>query len=178
MSVDTTFNRLAETILKLAEYEELSLVVSAEENGRKTILLSAASEYEHLLCETVRDLTRQISKESPQIVALVEKKAISRQYHTWFDWNNNSASPFYSLFGDDFSTSMKELKKSDASFSDAHDAFLELGLLRNQLVHNNFATFHLEKTAAEIFERYKVGLGFIDRVKIEFQRIVDAANGP
>ena len=43
-------------------------------------------------------------------------------------------------------------------------AFLEIGNVRNQLVHQNFASFSLEKTAAEIYALYKCALYFVDLI--------------
>ena len=43
-------------------------------------------------------------------------------------------------------------------------AFLEVGRERNRLVHQNFASFVLEKTAAEIFELYEHALYFVDLI--------------
>ena len=41
-------------------------------------------------------------------------------------------------------------------------AFLELGNERNKLVHQNYATFSMEKTLEEIYELYKSASRFVD----------------
>lgn len=57
---------------------------------------------------------------------------------------------------------MKAEVKSDENLAGAIKAFNEIGLERNRLVHQNFGTFTLEKTAAEIFALYKTAEGFLD----------------
>ena len=41
-------------------------------------------------------------------------------------------------------------------------AFLELGNERNRLVHQNYATFPMEKTLDEIYLLYRRALTFVD----------------
>ena len=43
----------------------------------------------------------------------------------------------------------------DAELKDALAAFLELGNLRNELVHGNFAAFPFNKTAEEVYALYQ-----------------------
>jgi hypothetical protein len=52
--------------------------------------------------------------------------------------------------------------KNDAQLREAIRAFIELGRTRNQLVHQNFAIFPLEKTAEEIYNLYKNALLFVE----------------
>lgn len=52
--------------------------------------------------------------------------------------------------------------KDDPQLQSSIRAFLELGNLRNQLVHENFAVFPLEKTSGEIYQLYQVALFFVE----------------
>lgn len=48
-------------------------------------------------------------------------------------------------------------------------SFLEIGHLRNILVHSNFASYSLlDKTVEEIYELYNEGLGFVEYLKSKF----------
>jgi hypothetical protein len=59
----------------------------------------------------------------------------------------------------------KEIKESIA-LEGAVRSFLEVGHLRNILVHSNFAAYDIEnKTADEIFMLYKNGLPFIEYIE-------------
>jgi hypothetical protein len=57
---------------------------------------------------------------------------------------------------------MKDSVKTDLKLDNAIRAFLELGNLRNQLVHQDYATFPLEKTSDEIYQLYQDALYFVD----------------
>ena len=55
-------------------------------------------------------------------------------------------------------------------------AFLELGMLRNNIVHRNFASFSLEKSFEEIIELYRKGnnfIRFIESLLSEYQTITE-----
>jgi tetratricopeptide (TPR) repeat protein len=95
---------------------------------------------------------------------LIFNKAITRQYHTWFDWKGNTATTFFSLFGADFKKYMEDIIKKDEELRLAVAAFMELGRDRNRLIHEDFATVALEKTAEEIYQQYKSALCFVARV--------------
>lgn len=141
---------------------EVSLRSSADESFRKVLLLAAASYFEHQVVRTILEYVVERTSDDPHIVELVRKKAIERQYHTYFDWRGNSANTFFGLFGSTFSDHMKALLKEDEEMRYAVRDFLELGNLRNQLVHQNFASFSLEKTVKEIYELYLSGIKFVD----------------
>jgi len=50
------------------------------------------------------------------------------------------------------------------SVSFALEAFLELGFLRNCLVHQNFAGYVFEKTNEEVYQLYRQASVFAERV--------------
>ena len=96
------------------------------------------------------------------IEEFVNNKAISRQYHTLFQWESGNANSFFGLFGSDFKTYMKKKVKEDDVIADSIKAFLEVGNDRNRLVHQNFGAFTLDKDAKEIFELYQKARPFVE----------------
>ena len=56
---------------------------------------------------------------------------------------------------------MKQKVRSDTELGESVKAFLEIGHLRNQLVHKNYADFQLDKTLEEIYSRYKQANRFL-----------------
>ena len=56
---------------------------------------------------------------------------------------------------------MKQKVRKDAKLDESVKAFLEIGHLRNQLVHKNYADFQLEKTLEEIYYRYQQANRFL-----------------
>lgn len=165
-----TFNEFSETKNFLFETGEISLSIAMEDNFRKVLILSAASYFEHRLCEIVSEFVAKETKNHDIIVSFLKNKAISRQYHTWFNWQSSNGNQFYGLFGDNFKKHMTTLAKGNEEFSQAVVSFIEIGSLRNNLVHNNFASISIEKTPEEIFEIVRQANEFIDFLKAEFAK--------
>ncbi|RRR67698.1 MAG: hypothetical protein EI684_18570 [Candidatus Viridilinea halotolerans] len=107
------------------------------------------------------------------VLNFVKNKGLERQYHTLFDWERRNANKFFSLFGSDFRDFMSAVIREEPGIDAAIRAFLELGETRNQLVHQNFANFPLEKTADEIYELYKTAVVFVDEIPIKLREFVN-----
>lgn len=138
----------------LTAQNEASLEVFTQANQRKILLLSTASWFEFRLCEAMKGFSAVHSQQHPGIQGVIRAKAIERQFHTWFDWKNKSANCFYRLFAD-CGDKMKAEVSAHSELKEGEKAFLELGQLRNELVHQNFATFPLNMTADEVFATYQ-----------------------
>lgn len=166
MYVPTEVDRLYAESNGLIEFlsptNEISFQSIAGDNFRKTLLLAAASFFEYKICEIVTEFFRARSNNSVMIVNFLRNKAISRQYHSWFDWDNPNANKFFALFGDEFKVSIVARVRETPELKLAIEAFMEIGRERNKLVHQNFATFSMEKSLSEIFERYKQARQFVD----------------
>jgi hypothetical protein len=159
-------DRLHDEFVNLVAFLEAepSLQSTADDSFRKSILLAAASFFEFRLSRFVADFALEASNSSSLIAGIIAKKAIDRQYHTWFDWDRNNANQFYRLFGTDFVDFMRTMHASEPWLDGAVGSFMELGRARNLLVHENFAAFALEKTAAEIFVAYTNAIRFVEEI--------------
>ncbi len=145
----------------LSNNGEISLQTSADSHLRKVLLLSAASYFEEHVIHAIESFAARHHSEAPMLTEFIRNKALTRQYFTLFDWDCGNANKFWSLFGISFKQYMKERLMSDDGLSVAVKDFLELGALRNKLVHQNFGSFHLEKTADEIFALYNSASRFV-----------------
>lgn len=103
------------------------------------------------------------------ITAIVKQKAIDRQYHTYFNWDENNVNKFFSLFGSTFKEKRKQDVKNNPDLQSAIKSFIELGGERNKLVHQNFADYTIEKTAEEVYELYHQATIFIDFLDSQFR---------
>ncbi len=74
----------------------------------------------------------------------------------------NNANQFFGLFGSEFRSTMTERMKKSDDMQSSVEAFLELGNERNRLVHQNYATFPMEKTLDEIYALYQSAVMFVD----------------
>lgn len=161
----TVITRLMEEHNALIEQlpaREVSIKANAAASFRKTLLLSAASYFEVRMSDAVTDAFSEATDHSDALVGFVRSKAIERRYHDWFDWNARNANRFFSAFGSGFRSFMQERTEGVGSRQESIRAFLEIGKLRNQLVHENFASYYLDKTVDEIYQLYEKAIDFVD----------------
>ncbi|MBI1925406.1 hypothetical protein HYR99_14285 [Candidatus Poribacteria bacterium] len=162
--VDRLYNEFQYLVSYLDRGGEISLRNTADENFRKALLLAAASYFERRICDDLLVFFNEMSSQNLLLVEFVKNKAISRQYHTFFQWELRNANQFFGLFGDSFKIFMGKEVKGDEELDEAIKAFLEIGNERNRLVHQDFGTFFLEKTVDEIYQRYKTALRFVEAI--------------
>lgn len=162
--VDRLHRDFAGLLDVLDEAGEVSLRAVADENLRKSLLLAAASYFERRMIEAVLSFVEDATGRNVLVAALVRNKVVSRQYHTWFQWDGNNANSFFGLFGSDFRDFMKARIAGDGALEDSVRAFLELGRERNRLVHQDFGVFPLEKTTEEIHALYRRAVLFVEAV--------------
>ncbi|MBS0586503.1 MAG: hypothetical protein JSS37_00750 [Proteobacteria bacterium] len=165
--IDTLFEEQKGLAKFLRDQGQISYAQDIEGSLSKILLLSSASYFENRITNAISDFAERISKSNEALVSLVKNKAIERQYHTYFQWREKSRSSnsFFAMFGTSFRDSAKNYLRTTPNISEAEKAFLELGDLRNLLVHGNFANYPLEKTADEIYELYKKALQFVEYIE-------------
>jgi len=159
--IDSMYNDFIAMISFLDESGEVSLRIIADNTFKKTLALSAASYFEDEIRRILLCMVAKRSSNDELLSNFIKNKAIARQYHTYFQWKDNNANSFWGLFGDEFRDSAKKDVRDDTDLSSSIKSFLELGNLRNELAHLNFASFILDKTAEEVYSQYKSALTFI-----------------
>lgn len=151
-----------------------SLSSDVNKHFKKVIVLSSASYFEHEIQEILIKFVVTETRDNKKAVNFFKKKAIGMQYHTFFKWGEKgnpdkpgkNANVFFSLFGEDFKKEVETEIKNNPQLETSVKAFLEIGHLRNILVHSNFAAYNLDnKTTDDIFELYKSGLLFVDYIR-------------
>jgi hypothetical protein len=164
--IDTLFREQTELVDFLRQQGQLSFAQNVEAILSKTLLLSVASYFESRITTSIADYAARISGADEALTSLVRIKAIERQYHTYFSWREGgrSAVPFFAMLGTSAKDSAKQDMK-DKELKQAVDAFLELGDLRNLLVHENFGSYPLEMTSEEIYRQYCAALRFVRYVE-------------
>jgi len=160
----------------LIENSQPSLSSDTNKYFKKIILLSSASYFEHKIQDALIDFVSKETNYNVKAINFFKKKAIGMQYHTYFSWGEKdnpdkpgkNANTFFALFGEEFKKKIEDELKNNEDLQKSVRAFLELGHLRNILVHSNFAAYNLEnKTAEEIFDLYKNGVPFIEYIKVK-----------
>jgi hypothetical protein len=157
--IDAIIERHNKIIVFLRERDEVSLQVDSDDEFRKTLVLSVASYFESEISRAILNLAK--STGSDEVCSFIKNKAVSRQYHTFFDWNGKNVNGFLKLFGDSFKDSVQKALSENQRLQDGAKAFLKLGNQRNTLVHENFASVPLEWSADEIVTLYETALDFV-----------------
>ncbi len=160
--VDQLYHEFKELVSYLDQEGQASFHDVANKNFTKVLLLAAASYFEDRLIKELVQFIKTSAKENELLVEFCKNKAISRQYHTYFDWDKKNANRFFGLFGDSFKKGMEEAIKNDDKLATSIQAFLEIGGERNRLVHQNFGTFTLEKTTDEVYQLYEKAFYFME----------------
>ncbi|MFE2346985.1 HEPN domain-containing protein [Kitasatospora cineracea] len=150
-------------ILDALQLSEPSFHTSLQAMLPKVLMLAAASEFEHYVCGYIREYVAEVSTGN-RVGFLVERKAISRQYHTFFDWPNRKAGSFWALFGPAFKKAAElEVSEKD-KLREGLAAFLEVGAVRNLLIHNNYADVTINTTLDEVYALYVKGWDFVSHL--------------
>ncbi len=164
--VEGVYNEFNEIMVYLKKNEEASMFINLD-NHFKKVLVIAASCFETVILELVIKHVKTYSREMESVVELIRANAISRKYHLFFDWKetNSNANHFFKMFGPQFLELAKKEVNEDPQLSESIKSFLELGRIRNNIVHENFAIYSLEKTTEEIYSLYKKSLDFIKYIE-------------
>ena len=138
----------------LLSSSELSLAVTFEGMMQKYFALSVSSSFEHRIVKAILRYAEFHSDEKRYNFNLIRAKAVKRQYHTYFNWEQKNANSFFSLFGQECRETYINEKKRSEDLRSGEVSFLELGYLRNQLVHGDFVTYPFPLTLDEIKSKY------------------------
>lgn len=169
--VDRIYQDNLDILKFLEEKNEISFVIQFNTVFTKTLLLSAASYFEHEICRMVQAFVAHKAQNDEYVIAIVKQKIIERQYHSYFEWKDNNANKFFSLFGSTFKEKRLQDIKNNPELQPAIKSFMELGRERNKLVHQNFADYNIEKTAEEVYKLYQQAAVFIDFLDSQFSSL-------
>jgi hypothetical protein len=146
------------------ERQEISFLSVMEATAPKVLLLAAASYLEYLTQRILLEYFKLATNGNEHAIEFVKNKAIERQYHSYFDWTSRNANKFFGLFGQKRKAQILRQIAEDDKLASAISSYLELGGLRNQLVHRNYGAFVLDKTVQDIFHLYESALYFLHRL--------------
>lgn len=162
----------------LQDAGEISYAASLERALPKVLLLASASHLESRVCAILIEYFTELTGDHPGAVSFVRNKAIRRQYHTFFSWDGRNANQFFGLFGEQLKATVQRLVGQDDRLSKSIRDFLEIGSLRNQLVHGDYAAFTVEKTAKDLFDQHVSALTFVGQlpslIRIDISDMTDA----
>ncbi|MEO8722760.1 MAG: HEPN domain-containing protein [Sphingobium sp.] len=167
--VDNIYIDFQDAVSVLRDANQISLQIMLEANLRKTLLLSAASYFEVRLQREVQSFTDEVTSGNDLIRTLVQQKAVTRQYHSWFDWEKSNANKFFGMFGATFKEHMAVRIAEDQELATSVKAFLTIGNERNSLVHSDYASVYIDRTPDEIYALYLSAKRFVEVVGQELR---------
>ncbi len=159
-----------ELVAFLADKAQISFIANVDALYTKGLLLAAASHFENAVCATIRSFAAEYDCQAGLVTSFIEKQALSRRFHTLFSWERSNANTFFALFGPSFSEQMQSRLNGDSKLKSAIEAFMEIGRERNRMVHGDFGSFTLNKTATEIFDLFSSALYFVEALSEELER--------
>lgn len=166
--VDSLYNDAAALLQYLIDRQEASFYSGADDSYRKVLALAAGSYFEHRVCTLLTTFFETCTSRNEAAVTFATKMAIERKYFQYFQWTGANVNSFCALFGSQLGDEMKREIKDDQTLLDASKAFLELGNLRNVIVHQNLASFQCDKTLAEVYQMYQKAALFVDYIQRKF----------
>ena len=142
------------------------MALEAEAIFKKVLILSIASYFESVIIDTLQRFADRFGDK--KLTSLIRHKALSRQYHTFFQWDAKNVNQFLGLFGTDFRDAVSKQFNADLALERGASAFLSLGQRRNVFVHGNFATVAVDDTLDDIVAQYRSAECFVDHIVAQF----------
>lgn len=171
--IDSLINRHKDLTDFLEKQEQVTFKIEVDEQFTKILILSISSYFEHRIIESLNIL---VSKTTPSpLKSFIEKKAIARQYHTYFAWRESNINQFLGLFGEDFKKKLGTTLKFNSGLKEGMEQFMKLGNERNELIHQNLAESKTNWTLNEVVEKYEKALPFVNHLT---QEILSISNFP
>ncbi len=129
----------------------------------KYIILASSSFFEEAIKEEIRKFVATVSNQNSAIIKFFEDRLLARNYHSIIDWKDTSKlQTFCKFFGvkiESYTIMFQDLDLN-LHFKD----FLEIGILRNTLVHNNLIQQNIELTLSEAYAKYESAKKFVDTI--------------
>jgi hypothetical protein len=160
-AIDLLIERHDAVLNFLRESNETSMALDFEDSYKKLLVLTCSSLFESLLINSIYDFAKN-SSDDARIAELVRNKALSRQYHTFFDWDKTNVNKFLGVFGEGYKQDVVENLNINESLMQGMRDFLQIGALRNRLVHGNLVEASPDLTVLEIKEKFYSAWVFLE----------------
>jgi hypothetical protein len=159
-AIQVMYDEYLENYDKLLKTGQIGFANDYKSQFSKVLLLSAASFFE---VDITQSLKIVLGSQNCSLVSnFLDKKALSRQFHTFFQWDKgvNGANQLFGYLGKEFSEFMKVEKDANPDLAQSIADFILIGSQRNLMVHGNYATFNLELTPEDVYDKFKSALIF------------------
>ena len=125
---DTVIDSIVAENILLTSYlesaEEWSMRSNVDGSFRKVLLMSAASYFEFHICSNIVQIFSDKTNGWEPVSAFTKNKGISRQFHSFFNWERRNANSFFALFGPGFKQRRESQVKNDPTPESSVKSFL------------------------------------------------------
>jgi hypothetical protein len=143
--------------------EQPSMASYVQNRFTRLLILNAGSYFEDQICNGISRFAS--TTKNSYIVYAIETKAVSRQFHTYAQWDKDSIPwGLFALFGDHFKKYIKNRMSGDENLKESIELFVKIVNQRNMLAHRNFTEFNPDFTCEEAYQRYRRASSFAENL--------------
>jgi hypothetical protein len=158
-AVEALIQRQDAVLAFLRDNGQVSLAIDFEESYRPLLVLVCGSFFESHLTDHLSAFARKVS--DPRIAEFLKNKALKRQYHTLFSWEQANINQFLGLFGEEYKATTSGTINADEKLIRGMRNFLQLGAERNKVAHSHLSAISPDLTIDEIKQRYSDAWAFL-----------------
>ena len=173
MGLESFFEERLDLSKFIENAEEYSFLNVYQTDLVKVLIVAAASSFETIVVDHIEEFYRS-SSSYPSAAVFVKNKALFRSYHQLFDWSTSNANTFTKFFGQDCTDLLKSQLNDHPWLEQSIRDFIALGRARNELVHGDFAVASPSLSVAEVGDKYRSAIKFVDAIPsiIRVERLV------
>lgn len=149
---------------------DVSAITDYGAHSAKALLLAGASYFERRIISSIEDHVNTVTM-SDVVRHFVLHQAVERKFFALFDFNadTKNINAFLSKFGPAYNKWAKDdIKLAGVEKSQLY--FLNFCRLRNSLVHNNYATYDINKTLDEVWAEFAKAALLVSWIESSFKR--------
>ncbi len=179
IEVERVWNEITTVRAIVAASNEVSAITIYDTHAAKTLLLAGASYFERRVMAAIEEYV-ELAAGDGAVKYFVMRQGVERKFFSLFDFSASAknVNEFFGKFGPDFSAWAKGDLAGLGLTKEDQIAFLDFCRLRNNLVHNNYATYSIGKTLDEVWIAFRAALKlseWIDTAFVRFERRVASA---
>lgn len=158
--IEELYESLKDQELRILREIEIADLQALQRVWVKYLILAASSYFEAEIKAHITEFVSHVSNKNASVLKIIKKQLLARHYHTIIDWKEETKlSSFCNFFSIDINKCAdSEVRiRLEAEFTE----FLNLGILRNDLIHKDLITFNVELTIEDVYKKYKSANGFV-----------------
>jgi hypothetical protein len=150
--VDVEFEKIQNH--RVSQSGSIAFLIDYEQIAVKHLLLCSCSFLEHWFLEIVKDRIKDAIKDDYLINNLLYNSGIKRSFYSFFNFPDKQVHIFKKFDHENWKSILFEQCVFKESYDLFKNGFCEIFILRNELVHNNYASQSIPYTIDEIMLKF------------------------